>query len=166
MGCLIALVVGFVLISACGLILEARDRRRAEAERERLNRRMQDPASGSAHPHDWRDRVSHVHRRDRVCVRCGGTAGLQVHHRIPRSRLWNHSVDNLELLCVYCHSEEHHSDFVPAALSWAAKRTKRRPIRAKTPTVCEKCGAQIPMNSLCYFRKRSGSLCERCVLGG
>ena len=83
-------------------------RKRARRALASLEHRMKSPADYADSPADWLERRAWVRARDNGrCVRCGGTAGLQVHHRVPRSREWNHSVDNLELLCVSCHSVEH-----------------------------------------------------------
>ncbi|MDQ3996526.1 MAG: HNH endonuclease [Gemmatimonadota bacterium] len=48
-----------------------------------------------------------VHARDVVCVRCGASKGLQIHHRIPLARGGRNVLDNLELVCRPCHGRAH-----------------------------------------------------------
>ncbi|KQL21872.1 hypothetical protein AN957_09995 [Cytobacillus solani] len=43
------------------------------------------------------------------CNRCGINENLQVHHK-DRNRS-NNELDNLEVLCYDCHSEEHKNEF-------------------------------------------------------
>lgn len=55
-----------------------------------------------------------VHKRDRCCVDCGATAGLEVDHQVnvAEARLlgWSdeqiHSLDNLALRCEPCHARK------------------------------------------------------------
>jgi 5-methylcytosine-specific restriction endonuclease McrA len=54
---------------------------------------------------EWGQLRAAVHRRDRVCVRCGSTHDLQVHHRIPLVDGGSNELDNLELLCARCHRQ-------------------------------------------------------------
>jgi hypothetical protein len=48
------------------------------------------------------------------CFMCGSTDGLQIHHKdhkgcnVPSSER-NNSIDNLEVLCISCHTKKHHS---------------------------------------------------------
>ena len=44
-----------------------------------------------------------VHARDRVCVRCGSTERLEVHHREPVVHGGSNELEELELLCARCH---------------------------------------------------------------
>ena len=47
----------------------------------------------------WGRLREQVHRRDRVCVVCGGNDRLQVHHRVPLSGGGTNQLSNLELRC-------------------------------------------------------------------
>jgi 5-methylcytosine-specific restriction endonuclease McrA len=47
---------------------------------------------------------NHVRQRDQVCVQCGGTDQLEVHHRIPLNDGGSNALDNLELRCKTCHT--------------------------------------------------------------
>ena len=38
--------------------------------------------------------------------RCGGTEGLSAHHIVKRSQGGADTVDNLRVLCIYCHRVE------------------------------------------------------------
>jgi 5-methylcytosine-specific restriction endonuclease McrA len=42
-----------------------------------------------------------------VCVQCGGTDRLEVHHRIPLDDGGSNAFDNLELRCSRCHRVAH-----------------------------------------------------------
>jgi 5-methylcytosine-specific restriction protein A len=55
----------------------------------------------------WSELREQVRARDRVCVRCGGTDGLEVHHRIPLADGGSNRLDNLELVCLPCHGRAH-----------------------------------------------------------
>lgn len=57
-------------------------------------------------PRDWYKRRERIKRRDKgTCVQCGGT-GTHVDHIIPVSRGGSWSLENLQLLCVPCHSKK------------------------------------------------------------
>jgi hypothetical protein len=43
-----------------------------------------------------------------ICERCGSCVRVEVHH-IDRD-VTNNDIDNLEVLCRYCHEEEHYND--------------------------------------------------------
>ena len=58
---------------------------------------------------EWGTLRTAVRARDRVCVRCGGTEGLQVHHRIPLAAGGTNALDNLELRCRRCHHDARHA---------------------------------------------------------
>ena len=55
---------------------------------------------------EWGRIREKVHRRDRVCVVCGGRDRLEVHHIKPLARRGTNHLDNLELRCHdhYTHS--------------------------------------------------------------
>jgi 5-methylcytosine-specific restriction endonuclease McrA len=53
---------------------------------------------------EWGQLRTTVHARDRACVRCGSTLGLQVHHRVALVDGGSNQLDNLELLCGDCHA--------------------------------------------------------------
>lgn len=55
----------------------------------------------------WGRRRDQVHKRDQVCVRCGSTSTLEVHHRIPLNRGGTNELANLELRCRECHGAVH-----------------------------------------------------------
>lgn len=42
-----------------------------------------------------------------VCSMCGGSVGLQIHHKLPLMSGGDNSFDNLELLCSTCHKKIH-----------------------------------------------------------
>lgn len=46
-----------------------------------------------------------LERDNHKCVRCGSTEGIEVHHKTPYKISKDHSLDNLESLCVKHHSE-------------------------------------------------------------
>jgi 5-methylcytosine-specific restriction endonuclease McrA len=56
---------------------------------------------------DWGKLRDAVRARDRVCVRCGGSDRLQVHHRVPLAERGTNTLDNLELVCRPCHEAAH-----------------------------------------------------------
>jgi 5-methylcytosine-specific restriction endonuclease McrA len=62
---------------------------------------------GTSNGWRWTEIAAHVHRRDRVCVKCGSSDGLQVHHRLPISEGGTSRLSNLELRCRRCHAEAH-----------------------------------------------------------
>jgi 5-methylcytosine-specific restriction endonuclease McrA len=69
---------------------------------------------------EWGRLRDQVHRRDRVCVVCGATSNLVVHHRIPLRDGGTSRLDNLELRC-----ETHHTH--------APLQSRRKPRDATTP---------------------------------
>jgi DNA repair exonuclease SbcCD ATPase subunit len=61
-------------------------------------------------PPDWQKRKHLVQQSSGgSCQRCG-TSHIEkhIHHRIPVSRGGSHKIENLEQLCVKCHSQAHH----------------------------------------------------------
>ncbi len=42
-----------------------------------------------------------------ICEKCGGTNGIEVHHKIPLIKGGNDTQDNLISLCYECHKNEH-----------------------------------------------------------
>ena len=48
-----------------------------------------------------------VRERDIYCRLCGSTSLLQAHHIIYRSQGGKDTLDNLILLCLYCHEKVH-----------------------------------------------------------
>ena len=52
---------------------------------------------------EWGKRRDAVRARDRVCVRCGSTERLEVHHREPVVHGGSNELKELELLCARCH---------------------------------------------------------------
>jgi 5-methylcytosine-specific restriction endonuclease McrA len=72
-----------------------------EAERYRVRdwRRRRKIKSGW----EWGRIRAKVHSRDRVCVICGGSEGLQVHHRVPLAQGGSNALWNLELRCQVHH---------------------------------------------------------------
>jgi 5-methylcytosine-specific restriction endonuclease McrA len=52
----------------------------------------------------WGELRAQVRARDCVCVRCGSTDRLEVHHRIPLARGGTNEISNLELRCRQCHA--------------------------------------------------------------
>jgi len=70
--------------------------------------------SQSEYPSNWKSLSRRTKERDNwTCQRCGaeggkfGTATLNAHHIIPKSKGGRDSVNNLITLCVDCHEEEH-----------------------------------------------------------
>lgn len=62
----------------------------------------------SGYPPDWDLRRMHVRSRDSYCcAECGVGNMLQLHHKRPISQGGTHRLDNLVLLCRFCHSEAH-----------------------------------------------------------
>jgi 5-methylcytosine-specific restriction endonuclease McrA len=57
----------------------------------------------------WAELRDQVRARDRVCVRCGGSDRLQVHHRVPLADGGTNGLENLELRCRPCHIAAHTS---------------------------------------------------------
>lgn len=47
--------------------------------------------------------------RGNKCEECGSTKPLDLHHIIPRKDKGSDSFDNLKLLCLSCHHQEHKS---------------------------------------------------------
>lgn len=141
---------------------------------------MHGPGEDVATPRDWHIRRKYVLKRDgHRCTKCGGKAGLQVHHVEPRVVRHNHSVDNLVTLCVYCHSDEHSRDLVSAAGAarlQSLNRRKRTRIgtysqhAARKSYVCDECHEPIAPGEI-YYRARGKRdsfwqkrLCEECFL--
>jgi 5-methylcytosine-specific restriction endonuclease McrA len=54
---------------------------------------------------DWCEIRARVHERDGICVRCGSTRRLHVHHRVPLRYGGSNDIGNLELLCARCHGQ-------------------------------------------------------------
>lgn len=56
----------------------------------------------------WHAARNAVHARDRVCVHCGSSDDLEVHHvrpvRLFRDKRKAHDLANLKLLCSPCHA--------------------------------------------------------------
>ena len=60
------------------------------------------------YPPDWDQRRLLVRSRDNSrCVECGVGNMLQLHHRRAIREGGTHQLDNLVLLCTFCHSEAH-----------------------------------------------------------
>ncbi|MGK2230634.1 MAG: hypothetical protein ACI9QA_000793 [Methanobacteriota archaeon] len=66
------------------------------------------------YPPDWNSRKTKVKRRDNYrCQECGdkclseNDVRLHVHHTVPKSDGGSHTFDNLQTLCVQCHSAKH-----------------------------------------------------------
>lgn len=58
----------------------------------------------------WRKkRAKALAHHGRVCVSCGATHRLRVHHK-TYARLGNELMDDLQVLCVDCHANEHEGD--------------------------------------------------------
>ena len=57
---------------------------------------------------EWGTIRNAVRARDRVCVRCGSTHALVVHHRVPVAAGGSNDLTNLELRCRRCHAASHH----------------------------------------------------------
>jgi 5-methylcytosine-specific restriction endonuclease McrA len=61
-------------------------------------------------------RAQVIERAEGRCERCGAFLGLdwgsdgQAHHRIPRSRGGQWTVENIEYLCAACHREAHRTN--------------------------------------------------------
>jgi 5-methylcytosine-specific restriction endonuclease McrA len=53
---------------------------------------------------EWGRIRDQIHRRDRVCVICGASQWLQVHHRVPLSEGGTNALWNLELRCATHHT--------------------------------------------------------------
>ena len=163
---LIAAVIAIIILgSVVAKAWSHYERIQAEREFAELELRMKSPAGYADSPADWLERRAWVISRDHgQCVRCGGTAGLQVHHRIPRAKAWNHSVDNLELLCVYCHSAEHGTNRVPATVARNRARIRASTRKAKRVHHCSSCGGIIPRGSVYSAGRRNGRWCDGCLL--
>ena len=48
-----------------------------------------------------------VRKRDKVCIQCGSSEDLEVHHFVPLSRGGRTELSNLGLLCENCHKLRH-----------------------------------------------------------
>jgi 5-methylcytosine-specific restriction endonuclease McrA len=59
------------------------------------------------YPPDWERRRELVNDRDGCCSECGVGNMLQVHHRRPIGEGGTHHIENLVLLCKFCHSDAH-----------------------------------------------------------
>jgi 5-methylcytosine-specific restriction endonuclease McrA len=60
------------------------------------------------YPPDWDQRRLLVRNRDKsCCAECGVSNMLQLHHRRAIREGGTHHLDNLVLLCAFCHSEAH-----------------------------------------------------------
>jgi 5-methylcytosine-specific restriction endonuclease McrA len=56
---------------------------------------------------EWGEVRNVVRARDRVCVTCGATNDLVVHHRVPLAEGGTNDLANLALRCRRCHDEAH-----------------------------------------------------------
>lgn len=54
------------------------------------------------------------------CSRCGRRAHLEVHHETRVKDGGDNSVANLNVLCRYCHIDEHKADKTPGRDEWEA----------------------------------------------
>jgi hypothetical protein len=62
---------------------------------------------------DWKERAIKCRQRDKFCCcLCGKTRSFQVHHIIPKGRLYkgSHSLQNLATLCEDCHHAQEYYD--------------------------------------------------------
>jgi len=48
-----------------------------------------------------------INRDNGMCLLCGETANLSVHHKIPLNKGGDNEDENLETLCNTCHSKSH-----------------------------------------------------------
>ena len=126
--------------------------------------RMQAPVDART-LRDWGERKAYVWRRDGSrCARCLGVFGLQIHHKVPLSSgARNDSVLNLELLCAYCHSEEHCVDLVSSAIARQMKRYEYSRERADKRSSCRHCGTAILEGDI-YYDDGYEARCELCLL--
>ena len=62
------------------------------------------------------------------CQKCGSLESLQIHQMIKRSQLGNDSLDNLVILCAYCHMVEHgqRSHTIPAVKACSKPKPRRK----------------------------------------
>jgi len=61
------------------------------------------------YPPDWDERREQVITRDGfICQECGDNHNLHLHHLIPLSKGGSNKIENLKLLCSFCHSAKHH----------------------------------------------------------
>ena len=77
----------------------------------------------------YRRLMKRVLERDQWrCQKCGSLENLQVHHKIKRSQMGTHSLDNLVTLCAYCHMGEHGQLFysVPAVRVCSKPNPRRK----------------------------------------
>lgn len=59
------------------------------------------------YPPDWDLRCSELKNEYLVCIQCGSSKSLHVHHKIPLSKGGNHTLNNLILLCEKHHKQVH-----------------------------------------------------------
>jgi 5-methylcytosine-specific restriction endonuclease McrA len=67
-----------------------------------------------------------VHARDKVCLSCGSSNRLTVHHVKPKCQGGPNTPENCILLCQICHRNLHKSEGYPTG-----RRPKKRPKRRK-----------------------------------
>ena len=60
-------------------------------------------------PHWRKKRRDAIRHYGEKCNRCGGTDGIQVHHRSYKRR-GEERMEDLEVLCEGCHENEHEGD--------------------------------------------------------
>ena len=169
------LIIGFVGIASYQAWSEKRRTKEAHQihlrEVEATAEYMRTPASDEYAPQDWRSRRYFVLNRDgNKCVKCGTTSALEVHHVNPRKNAWNHSSENLQTLCVDCHSKEHGKDFRKRAVRAKVAATRRygklttfHQVKSKKSHVCTRCGNAIEVSTN-YYRGGSMKLCEDCFM--
>jgi hypothetical protein len=66
---------------------------------------------GGISDREWKSRtaIARVKRKRKACERCGSTANLQGHHRLPYADFpeKRDAEENIEIICADCHAKEH-----------------------------------------------------------
>jgi len=141
----------------------------------KLQERMNDPTSHEQRPEDWSFRRLCVLKRDgNRCVMCERTTQLHVHHIKPVSVKPNHSLDNLQTLCVYCHAKQpglgHDRRLIEKAIEYACKQKQYTKRIGRKKYSCQRNIGMGEASYTKYLGKRpllgyhTIRICENCLL--
>jgi len=114
-----------------------------------------DDWSKEEYPPDWNDRKRIIRNQyDHRCANCGAKylpengVSLDVDHEVPKSEGGSHALDNLQPLCIPCHSKKHPNN------RELARRASGEPTNATHPLVAL---FMLPIQLLSLFLGESDS---------